>query len=281
MTATRRAKRSANILRWVVLGLAALYFLGPLLTALAFTMQTVGGGISFSAYAEIFATPPTGQPGFTTALLFSLGVAAVTIVLALGLLLPTQLLLALRLPRWRGVVDVLSLLPLVFPPVVLAVGVSSVYGWASHIGGPLFDTLTVIRQDSHPVLLALVYVVLAMPFVTRTLDAGLRGINVRTLTEASRNLGAGWASTLFRVIAPAMRTALVNAGFLCFALVLGEFTIATILLYNKPLPVWLVQLSTPSGQAQAAVSVFSLILVEALLVLLSMVNWRRSARNGR
>jgi len=82
---------------------------------------------------------------------------------------------------------------------------------------------------------------------------------------------------LSRVLVPSLRTAIVNAAFLCFALVMGEYTIASILLYTKPFPVWLYQLPTTSGQVQAAVSVFSLLLVEALLLLIGALNWRHTA----
>ena len=75
---------------------------------------------------------------------------------------------------------------------------------------------------------------------------------------------------------PCLRTAIVNAAFLCFALVMGEYTIASILLYTKPFPVWLAQLPTDVRQVQAAVSVFSLLLVEVLLLLIGALNWRRA-----
>ena len=67
---------------------------------------------------------------------------------------------------------------------------------------------------------------------------------------------------------PSLRTSIVNAAFLCFALVMGEFTIANILLYTKPFPVWLVQLPATSGQVQAATSLLSLLIVEILLLLI-------------
>ena len=94
------------------------------------------GGISFSAYRAIFNKPPTGQVGFTTALVYSLEISVVTIVLTLALMVPTQLLLHLRFPRVRPLVEIITLLPLVFPPVVLVVGVSTTRspGWARTTG---------------------------------------------------------------------------------------------------------------------------------------------------
>lgn len=277
-----RRRGSGAVSRRLILLAAGIYFIGPFIAGISFTLQNPRGGLSVDAYKQIFAKPATGQIGFTTALAYSLEIAVITILITLGLMLPTQLLLHLRLPQWRGLVEVITLLPLVFPPVVLVVGIDDVYKWAQpkhtgEKGGQLFSILNYIKETSHPLLLALLYVILSMPFVYRALDAGIRSIDAQTLVEASRNLGASWLNVLFRVLVPSLRTAIINAGFLCFALVMGEYTIASILLYTKPFPVWLAQLPTTSGQVQAAVSVFSLLLVEVLLLLIGALNWRRAA----
>ena len=81
-------------------------------------------------------------------------------------------------------------------------------------------------------LLAFSYVTLALPYMYRAVDTGLRAIDVRTLTEAAENLGAGWATILFRVILPNVRTAILSGAFLTFAIVIGEFTMASLL--NRP-----------------------------------------------
>jgi putative spermidine/putrescine transport system permease protein len=272
----RRRTKAGSLPRWIILTLAGIYFIGPLVAAVSFTLKDRHGGVSFSAYKQIFATT-NGQVDFQTALVYSLKIAVITIVVTLLLMLPTQLLLHLRFPRVRGLVEIITLLPLVFPPIVLVVGVNDVYAWVGkHKGGSLYTFVTYLRGDSHPYVLALLYVILAMPFVFRSLDAGIRAIDVHTLVEASRNLGAGWITVLFRVLLPCLRTAVINASFLCFALVMGEFTISSVLLYTKPFPVWLYQLPTTSGQVQAAVSVFSLLLVELLLLLIGALNWRRA-----
>ena len=274
----RRRPASTTVTRWVILTVCGLYFIGPLIAAISFTVQDhVHGGITFSAYRAIFSHPPNGQVGFTTALGYSLEIAVVTIAVTLLLMLPTQVLLHLRFPRVRPIVEVISLLPLVFPPIVLVVGVDDTFTWVGkHPGSVVYTSVTYLRGPAHPFVLALLYVMLAMPFVYRSIDAGIRSIDVRTLVEASRNLGAGWLSVLSRVLVPSLRTAIINAAFLCFALVMGEYTISSILLYTKPFPVWLYQLPTTSGQVQAAVSVFSLLLVEVLLLLIGALNWRRS-----
>jgi putative spermidine/putrescine transport system permease protein len=272
----RTAKGS--ILRWVVFIVSGIYFLGPLLAAFSFTIQNkTKGGISFSAYRAIFSKPPNGQFGITTALTVSLELAVISILVTLALMVPTLLLLHMRFTRVRPVVETISLLPLVFPPVVLVVGVSDTFAWtADHLHGPSASILTDIRSQNLPLVLAFLYVMLSMPFVYRALDAGIRSIDVTTLSEAARNLGAGWPTVVMRVLVPSLRTSIVNASFLCFALVMGEYTIASILLYIKPFPVWLVQLPTTSGQVQVATSVLSLLIVEVLLLLIGALNWQRN-----
>jgi putative spermidine/putrescine transport system permease protein len=275
-----RPHLSAALVRWIVLLVCGIYFIGPLLAAFSFTVQDKAhGGISFAAYREIFAKPPNGQVSIATALTVSLELAVITILVTLALMLPTLLLLHLRFPRVRPVVEIISLLPLVFPPVVLVVGVSDTFAWtADNLHGAPASVVNGIRDQNLPIVLALLYVVLSMPFVYRALDAGIRSIDVKTLGEAARNLGAGWPVVLFRVLVPSLRTAIVNASFLCFALVMGEYTIASILLYIKPFPVWLVQLPTTSGQVQVATSVLSLLIVEVLLLLIGALDWRNNTQ---
>jgi putative spermidine/putrescine transport system permease protein len=276
--ARRRPQRGSKS-RWVVLFFAAVYFLGPLLAAFLFTIRdNARGGINFHAYAEVFAAPPNGQESIQTALLLSFELSMITIVVTLALLLPTMLLLHLRFPRVKPVVELLCLLPLVFPPVVLVVGVSDALVWTpDHLGGFALDVVNGIRSPGLPLILAFIYVILCLPYTYRALDAGIRSVDVRTLVEASRNLGSGWGTVLYRVLLPSLRTSVVNAAFLCFALVMGEYTIAKILLY-KPFSIWLVELPANSGQLQVAASMLSLLIINLLLLLIGALNTRRVSK---
>ncbi len=279
-----RRPTTGTALRWIVLAGAAVYFVGPMIAAIAFTVRKPGGGVTLKAYQEIFEQPDSSHVSFVHALTFSLLLSIATIVVTMALMVPTQILLHLRLQKMRPLVETICLLPLVFPPVVLVVGVSDIYRAAQPAGesggGAAFQVLKWMRDSSHPLLLVVLYVVMALPFVYRALNAGLASIEVSTLVEASRNLGASWWTTIVVIIIPSLRSSMVNAGFLCFALTMGEFTVASILLYDEPFPVWLAQLPTTSGQVQAAVSVFSLLLVEVTLLVVSGIGLTREPRNA-
>lgn len=115
---------------------------------------------------------------------------------------------------------------------------------------------------------------LTLPFAYRSLDAGLRAIDVRTLVEAARNLGASWPYVLFRVIIPNIRSSIASASFLTLALVLGEYTVAALLGYET-FPVWIVTISGNDGQLSVALSIISLLLIWLLLLTLSGAGRKR------
>ena len=128
-------------------------------------------------------------------------------------------------------------------------------------------------------LLALEYVILAMPFAYRAIDAGLRALDLKTIVEASSSLGAGWVSTLWQVVLPNLRTALLSAVVLTMALVLGEFTMASLALFET-FPVWIYVNSQTSGQLSVAASLLALFVTWLFLLAITMVGTRHSRKTG-
>ncbi|WP_214325649.1 ABC transporter permease [Nonomuraea sediminis] len=265
VAATAPARPPRRAWRWVVFLLAAAYFLIPLGAALWYTIYTPTEGVSFSAYGELLTAD-----GFVQSLLLSLSLAVATIVLVLLLTLPAMLAVRLAAPRLRPVMEVLCTLPLVVPPITFVVGLTTTLKNGGDILAPtpFWATLNAIQDPGFPLVLVLAYVVLVLPFVYRSLDAGLRTMDVRTLVEAARNLGASWPYVVFRVIVPNLRSALASASFLALALVLGEYTVASLLGY-QPFAVWIVTISGSKGQLSVAVSILSLVLIWLLLLAVS------------
>ncbi|HTX63269.1 MAG TPA: ABC transporter permease subunit, partial [Acidimicrobiales bacterium] len=239
--------------RGAVLVVTGLYFLVPLYASLRFALTTPQGHFSMSAFTSI-----PSETGFMPALTLSLRLAAVTMVLTMALMVPTAIVVHLRFPRLRPLFDGITLLPIGIPPIVLILGVLQIAPFV---------------LKSTPYLLSLEYVVLAMPFAYRSLDAGLRAIDLKTLVEASRSLGGGWIATVWRVIVPNLRAALLSATILSIALVLGEFTMASLDLYTT-LPVWIAATSQKSAQVSTSVSFLSLMLTWVLLLVISSFDRR-------
>ncbi len=276
-TPVRPARRGSGRWRFAVLGLLGIYFLVPIAASVWFTVRNRGTG----QFTAEFYTGIPGAAGFAESFTRSLVLAGLTVVIALALMVPTVVLVDLRLPRLRTTVELLTLVPLVVPPIALVVGVRSVLSWAPDyfLDTWLAEVFFAIQEPALPWILVFVYVVLALPFVYRALDAGIRGADLRTLTEAARNLGASWPRVLTSVVLPVLRTSVLNAAFLTVALVLGEFTFANILGFET-FPTWILRISGSAPQLSVAVSVLSLVLTWVLLLMISALDRRRGTKES-
>ncbi|MFE2071204.1 ABC transporter permease [Streptomyces sp. NPDC059467] len=263
--------------RWAVLGLAALYFLIPMGASVLFTVDVPGQGVTFDAYTQIVSAD-----GFLSSLLLSLELAVATIAVVLLLMVPAVVALRLSAPKLRPVVEIVCSLPLVVPPIAFVAGIVTVLKWGPDYLSrtPLFETFVAVQNPTFPVVLVLAYVVMALPFVYRSLDAGLRAIDVRTLVEAARSCGASWPQALVRAVLPNLRGALLNASFLTLALVLGEFTVAQLLGF-QPFAVWIYNVGGSQAQMSVAVSVLSLLVTWALLLALAGAGGRDRTASSR
>ena len=202
---------------WLAVVLGAAYFIVPLAATFEFSLRINRGAYSFDAYRIVFA-----DPRFQASFLYSTVIAVATIIVGVLLVVPTAYWLQLRLPSFRPVVEFITLLPLVIPAIVLVFGYLRIYNsnsWLPLTGNPAATN----------VLLTFGYVTLALPYLYRAVDTGLRTIDIRRLTEAAQMLGATWPTILFQVIFPNIRSAILSGAFLTFAIVIGEFTLASLL----------------------------------------------------
>jgi putative spermidine/putrescine transport system permease protein len=204
----RRPRIAAAV--WYVLG--ALYFLVPLVAMFVFSLKLKKKELGFQAYLNVFA-----DHKFIDSFVFSFEMAVLAVIAGLVLVLPTLLWVYLRAPKWKVVLDLFSLLPFVVPPVILAFGYLRLYSSG------------LLNWAGSPLLLVAGYVVLCYPFVYRSLDSGLRALDLKGLWEASSSLGAGPLRTLFRVVLPNLRSSVLAAVFLTLATVMGELTLAILL----------------------------------------------------
>jgi len=246
--------------------LAAVFFLGPLAAAFKYSLQQDKGGYGFANYGEIIKNHEVRSP-----LVTSLEIAVISAAIVILMILPTVVWVRLRKPKATAVLEFTTLLPIVIPPVVMAAGIQQF-----ELNAPSWMLKYIDHAQSG---LIPFYVVLAMPFTYRAIDTGVRAIDLHTLVDASRNLGASWPATLVRVVLPNVQTAVLGAMFLTVALCLGEVVIATLLLYNTfPVEVLVLYHQAQTG-ASVALSMITLTFTFLLLFGLSFLAQRR--RGGR
>jgi putative spermidine/putrescine transport system permease protein len=232
-----------------------LFFLVPIGAMFEFSTRgdTLNSPRNLDAWTAIVKVPE-----LTDALSASLQLAAITSIAMLVLLLPTMVWVRLRIPQLNRIVEFICLLPLTVPAIALVVGMVPLYRW---IGPNVSDSI---------LTLSFAYLILVLPYTYRTLDAGLSAIDLKTLTEAARSLGAGWGTVMLRVVVPNMSSAILNACLLAVALVLGEFTIANLLNFEN-LQVAILYIGLVSANTSIAVAVASLLFAFVLLMILSFV----------
>ena len=209
--------KRAKLGPWLAIVFGMLYFVIPLIGTFEFSLRVRRGEYSFDAYRTVLT-----DPRFQSSFLYSTVLALATIVGGVLLVVPTAYWIQLRLPKLRPIVEFITLMPLVIPAIVLVFGYLRIYNSSSLL--PLTGS-----EWSTNLLLTCSYVTLALPYMYRAVDTGLRAIDVRSLTEAAESLGAGWPTILFKVIFPNVRVAVLSGAFLTFAIVIGEFTMASLL----------------------------------------------------
>ena len=189
------------------------------------------------------------QSGFVENLAITARITTVAVVINLLIMVPTVTWLHLSGQRYKRLVEILTIMPLIIPVVALATG--------AQIAFP-----SIIKNSIYE--LSFLYVVIAMPYTYRALDIGLSGHPLATLTHAARNLGAPWIRVLTQVIVPTIKPSIFAALFLMVALSLGEYTLAQ-LLHWSTFPVWVTNVSSQNISGAIALSIGSLFFAWLLL----------------
>lgn len=252
----RRITPSAVV--WLLL--VAAYFLIPLVATLLFSLKgnQTGRCCSLESYGEILQ-----DPQFWKNLRLSFVLALETIVISLLLLVPTVYWVHLKLPKLRPVIGFLALVPFVVPPIILVVGLLDVFR-----GTPDW-----FYAQPYGFLVA-AYVILAFPYIYFALDSGFRAIDVHTLTEASQSLGGTWRTTIARVILPNVRVAALAGAFLTLAIVMGEFTIASLATFDT-FPIYIQYINQTKAYPAAAVTLMSFAITWSAMLALLLVGRQR------
>jgi len=251
--------RASTAVRVVVAVIVGAFILIPLMATLEYTFRANGGGHTFIHWVSMFdASNRSTYAPLWTGLTNSLILAATTVVIQLLLVAPTMILINLRFPRLRRIFEFIALLPITIPAIVLVVGLAPIYMVIGHTIGTSTWTL------------CFVYGILVLPFSFRAIQASIDAINMNTLAEAARSLGASWLQTVLRVLAPNLRTGLLSGSLISVAVVLGEYTIAS-LLARKNLQTALIIVNQTDAYIAVIFSLLALLFCFVLLLIIGRI----------
>lgn len=259
----------STLSRRIILTVVGLVFLIPIVAMIEFTFRAgLGGGYTLGHWVGL-VSPENARiyRNLFTGIGNSLLLAAVTVGIILALLLPTMILVQLQFPKLRRVLEVICIIPITVPAIVLVVGLAPVYGVVVKVLGGSVWTL------------AFAYGITVLPYAYRAIQSNLDAVDLATLSEAARSLGANWGTTLWRVLLPNLRRGILAAAFITIAVVLGEYTIAS-LLNRVNLQVAVLQISQSDPYIAVAMALMALLFAFFLLLLISRVGTARRDRSN-
>ncbi len=248
----------------IVLVVVGLVFALPLVALAQFTFrQGTDGSLTLAHYGALVdpVNAATYQPVFD-GLGASLLIALITVGIVLLVLLPAQIITALRYPRLRRVLEFVCIVPITVPVVVLVVGFIPVYQVVAQVFGSGAWTLSFAIG------------IVSLPFAFRPIAAAITAMDMAVLSEAARSLGASWWTVTWRVLLPNLRRGITAACFLTITVVLGEYTLASFLSRTTFQTALLLVQSTDPYVA-AIFSLGALVFGFVLLVVIGRVGSRR------
>jgi iron(III) transport system permease protein len=207
----------------LVIGLAVLPHMGVFLTACAgdWNKTVLPASLTLQHYHDALShslTVPSIQnslhyAGIATLLACVLGVAIAWVTVRTRL-------------AGRHLLDALTMLPLAVPGLVLAFGYL-----AMTREGQAFDWL--IPAGGSPVFLLIVaYCIRRLPYVVRSVTAGLQQTSV-SLEEAAQNLGCSPGRTIWKITLPLIAASLIAGALLAFSFSMLEVSDSMILAQQR------------------------------------------------
>jgi len=158
--------------------------------------------------------------------------AAITTLILLFIGIPVAYWLAFAKFRGKPFAEALVSLPLVLPPTVLGFYLLIALGPNSWLGQFLnnYFNIRLIFTFAGLVVGSVIY---SLPFMVQPVQAGLQNLP-KQLSEASYILGKSKLETLFKVLLPNIRPALLSGIVLSFAHTVGEFGVILMIGGNIP-----------------------------------------------
>ena len=248
--------RVAVFFVWVVAILGLIFLIAPIAVVIAVSFSPTAvfdlptGGASLRWYQRI-----DRLPDFFPALLLSVQIAAVST--AIALILGTAASIAIVKGRFPGreALTAFVVSPLMLPGLV--------------VGIALLQYFRMFGLRDAVVSLIIAHVVIALPYIVRTVVANLQLFDF-TLIDAARMLGCSYPRAILKVMVPALAPAFLTGGLFAFLASFDNYPISLFLtdVRNKTIPIQLLQYIEESpNPTVAAVSTLLILMALGVLIL--------------
>lgn len=165
-------------------------------------------------------------------LLLTFRLAAITTLILFVIGIPLAYWIATTRTRFKPVIETLVSMPLVLPPSVLGFYLLLAFSPQNAFGQWLEQWFHIKLVFSFAGLV-IGSVIFSLPFMVHPIQSGFQNLP-HSLIDASRTLGKSDAVTLFRVLLPNIKPALLSGAVLSFAHTVGEFGVILMIGGNIP-----------------------------------------------
>jgi len=162
----------------------------------------------------------------------TLRLAALTTCLLVLIGIPLAYRIAFSASRLKPVMETLVSMPLVLPPSVLGFYLLLAFS-PQHAFGQWLEQYLHLKLVFSFAGILVGSVIFSLPFMVQPVQAGLQNLPP-SLLEASRSLGKSDLTSLFRVLLPNCKPALLTGVVLSFAHTVGEFGVVLMIGGNIP-----------------------------------------------
>ncbi|MBK7410390.1 MAG: molybdate ABC transporter permease subunit [Saprospirales bacterium] len=169
---------------------------------------------------------------FLETLWLTFRLASTTMLILLVLGIPLAYALANTRAWYKPLLEALVSMPLVLPPTVLGFYLLMAFSPDKAFGYWLLEHFDIRLVFTFPGLVvgSIIY---SLPFMVQPIQAGFENLSPH-LAEASYTLGKSRRTTLFRVLLPNIKPALLTGMVLSFAHTVGEFGVILMIGGNIP-----------------------------------------------
>jgi putative spermidine/putrescine transport system permease protein len=190
----------------------------------------------------------------------SIQIALTCLVCTLLLGVPAAYVLAKRQNAWTRAVEELLVMPVAVPGLATALALIVTFGgWGD------------FRKSWVFILVG--HVLFTLPFMVRSVLAVLSSIDLETLEEGARSLGASFRQRFFDIVLPNCRAGIVAGSLMVVTLSLGEFNMS-LLLHTPLTPTLPVGLADSYASLRLEVgSAYTLIFFVIIIPLLVLMQW--------
>jgi sulfate transport system permease protein len=212
-------------------------------------------------------------------LTFAAAFAASLVNVVFGFLV-AWVLVRYRFPG-RNLIDAMIDLPFALPTAVAGIALTTLFTQTGWLGKYLADYGIKVAFTPLGIIVALIFI--GMPFVVRTVQSVLEGLDAE-YEEAASSLGAGRAQIFLKVILPNLWPAVITGFALAFARTIGEYGSVVFISGNMPMKTEIAPLLIMTRLEQfdytgaTAIAVVMLVISFILLFVINLLQWWSSRR---